>query len=254
MDAEVEANETTEYELKETLTDPSELLCESTYICVDTAKSLKMLSCPTCQKHLTEEVPANCANCVTTLLYDARLSLAKVLLEKEPLQKIVEAIVGPEPIEPLGKETASLRRAWQRQQEIVEDQQVREEEEEMRQELVRKQKLVEERRSCAQELRARLEKKRANLAIAKGALARHSKQREEALEKNGDKLKIQYDAQHSKSIETRAILCRESASLLKLSHLKKKKRDGTIKDRHYIAGLLLPDLKEINSKMENLSS
>jgi type IV secretory pathway VirB10-like protein len=248
LDAEVKANETTEHEIKETLTDTGLSIDGSFYICIDTPKAIKMASCPTCKRHLTEDVPANCANCVTNLLYNSRFELARVLLGKETLQKKVEAIVGPELETPLDEETAILRKAWQRQQENIEEQHLKEEEEDLQRELVLRKKEAEEKRAHAQALKENLEQRRANLLIAKDALARHSKKQQQELKDIGEKLKAQYDALHNRTVDTRAILCREAASLMKLSHLKKKAKDGTIQDRHYIAGLLLPDLKEINSK------
>lgn len=201
-----------------------------------------------CHKHFTDDAPGNCASCMTDMIYKCRFDLARVLLEKESLQKKVEAIVGPEPKEPLDEETARLRKAWQRQQEKLEEQREQEEEEDVRRALVLTKKKVEERRAYAQELKENLEQRKANLAIVKDALVRRNKQKQQELKEIGDKLKRDYDALHNKTVDTRAILCREAASLLRLSHSKKKTKDGTIKDRYYIAGLLLPDLKEINSK------
>jgi hypothetical protein len=184
------------------------------------------------------------------MLYTCRFDLARVLLEKESLQKKVEAIVGPEPEQPLDEETARLRKGWQRQQEKIEEQREKELQEDMQRELVLRKKEVELRRAHAQELRANLQQRRANLAVAKDALARRNKQKEQELNESSAKSKAQYDALHNKIIDTRAILCREAASLMRLSHSRKKTKDGTIKDRYYIAGLLLPDLKEINSKFD----
>ncbi|OAP63450.1 hypothetical protein AYL99_02677 [Fonsecaea erecta] len=242
LDAEVKDNETTEHEIEIPLnaTDSS---ADSTYVNVETVK----MDCPVCHEHLKESTSVNCANCVNNLLYNSRFDLARVLLEKESLGKKVEAIVGPEPEQPLDEETARLRKAWQRQQEKIEEQRVKEQEEDIRRELLIKQKELQEKKVHAQALRKNLEEQRANLAAAKQAQARNHKKKLAELKENGEKLKAQYDALHEKIIDTRAILCREAASLLRLHHSHRKTKDGTIKDRHYIAGLLLPDLKEINN-------
>lgn len=215
---------------------------------MDTPKSLEMESCPTCKKHLTEDVPVHCQNCVNNMLYNSRFELARVLLDKESLQKKVEAIVGPEPEQPLDEETARLRNAWQRQQQMIVEREEEEQEEGIRRELVLRQKEVEEKRAQANALRANLEERRANLTAAKEALATHNKQKMRELRENGERLKTQYDALHNKIVDTRAVLCRETASLLRLSYSKKRTKDGGIRDRYYIGGLLLPDLKDINSK------
>ena len=182
------------------------------------------------------------------MVYKCRFDLARVLLQKESLQKKVEAIVGPEPEEPLDEETTELRKAWQRQQEKIEEQREQEHDEDIRRALMLTKKEVEERRTHAQKLKENLEQRKANLAIAKDALNRRNKQKQQELKEENDKLKAQYDALHNRTVDTRALLCREAANLLRLSHSKKKTKDGTIKDRYYIAGLCLPDLKEINSK------
>ncbi|KIW83665.1 hypothetical protein Z517_02911 [Fonsecaea pedrosoi CBS 271.37] len=242
LDAEVKDDETTEHEIEIPLTSTGSST-DSTYINVETVK----MDCPVCHKHLAEDTSVNCANCVNNLLYNCRFDLARVLLEKESLGKKVEAIVGPEPEQPLDEETARLRKAWQRQQERIEEQRAKEQEEDMQRELVVRQKELQEKKEHAEALKKNLEERRANLAAAKQAQARNYKKRMEELKENGEKLKAQYDALHEKTVDTRAILCREAAGLLRLHHSRKKTKNGAIKDRHSIAGLLLPDLKEINN-------
>ncbi|KAJ9610558.1 hypothetical protein H2200_005335 [Cladophialophora chaetospira] len=248
LDAEVKPDEITEFTIRAPST-PADFfgLGNTTYVCVDTPESRKMASCLGCHKHFTADTPGNCASCANNMLYTARFDLARVLLEKESLQKKVEAIVGSEPKEPLDEETARLRKGWQRQQAMMEEQREKEQEEDIRRELVIKKKEVEERRAYAEKLKANLEQRKANLAIAKDALHRNSKKKQRELKEANEKLKADYDALHNKTVDTRAILCREAANLLRLTHSKKKTKDGTIKDRYYIAGLSLPDLKDINS-------
>lgn len=209
------------------------------------------MDCPICQKHLTEEEGVHCVSCTSNLLYNLRLDLARVLLEKENLAKKVEAIVGPEPdpSKPLDEETARLRRAWQRQQQISEEQRVKEQDEDLEREIVIKRKELEEKKARVQALRENLEQRRANLAAAKEAQAKGQKKKWEELRETSIKLKAHGEALHNKVVDTKAVLCREAAALLRLQHVKKKTKDGSIKDRHLIAGLWLPDLKEINSKL-----
>jgi type IV secretory pathway VirB10-like protein len=181
------------------------------------------------------------------MLYNCRFDLARVLLEKESFQKKVEAIVGAEPSEPLDEETARLRKAFQQQQANLEQQRKEEQGEEMRRVLVLRQKELEERKAHAAELKKNLAERRANLAKARDITNRRNKKLQQEAQEEGERLKAQYDALHNKIVDTRAILCREVATLLRLTHSKKKTKDGKIKDRHYIAGSLMPDLKDINS-------
>lgn len=225
-------------------------LSVSSYIHIDKKLSDKM-DCPICKDHITPEQGIHCASCASNLLYNLRLDLARGLLEKESLAKKAEAIVGPEPdpSQPLDEETARLRRAWQKQQANIEEQRVKEENEALERELMIKRKELEEKRARAQAMQENLTRRRANLAAVKLAEAKGQKKKWEELREASVKLKAQADAIHNRVVDTRAALCQETATLLKLQHTKKKMKDGTIKDRHLIAGLLLPDLKEINSEI-----
>lgn len=225
---------------------------QNCYVVVD--KTPKM-ECSVCQNRLSQEKGVHCPACARALIYNARTELAKVLLEKEELRRKVEAIVGPEPdpSNPLDEETAAMRRAWQAQCARDETQQTRERTEEIERVLAEKQKELEEKKAKAQAMREHLAQKRANLAAAKEALAKGEKKKYEELREAYNKLKVQHEAVHAKVVESKEVLCRKAADLLKLQHIKKKTKAGTIKDCYSIAGLLLPDLREINSKSSSSS-
>ncbi|KAL2422830.1 Autophagy-related protein 14 [Exophiala dermatitidis] len=243
LDAEAQAvkdHEITEHEIKDNL-NPD----QSSYIMVD--KTPKM-PCSVCQTQLSQEGGVHCAGCARAALYNVRTELAKVLLEKEALRRKVEAITGPEPdpSQPLDEETAALRSAWQAQNIRNQVQESKERTEETYRLISEKKKELEERKARAQELREKLGKRRTNLALAEESLAKDKKKHEEVKEAYG-KQKAAHDTLHNQIVESKAALCRKAAGLLKLQHTKKKTKDGVVRDRYTIGGLLLPDLRDINN-------
>ncbi|KAK5307486.1 hypothetical protein LTR99_000458 [Exophiala xenobiotica] len=233
---------TTEYEVEHPLNPYEDLVVIDT----EHSKSNKM-DCGICQKNLTQEDGPNCVGCVRSMLYPIRLELARVLLEKEAMGKKVEAIVAEdEPEEPLDNELAILRRAYQQQFEADEVQQIEEENSETERELAIAQKELELKQEKSKQLKELLDKRRANLAAAKEAERKNQAKKREELKVKSAQLKADHDIIHNKVIDAKAVLCREAASLLGLRRVKKKIKDGSIKDCYMIAQLPLPDLKDIN--------
>jgi len=205
--------------------------------------------CGVCTKSMTQEDGPHCPSCVRNMLYGVRLELARVLMEKEELGKKVEAITAEEePDEPLDDELQTLRTAFHSQVDISELQQTIDETAEIERQTTILKKEVELKKAKAKEMRANLDARKANLLAAKRAEKKGQQQKLEQLQEATAKLKAEHDAVHNKIIDAKATLCREAASLLRLQHSKKKTKEGTIKDRYFIAGLPLPDLKDINSK------
>jgi hypothetical protein len=207
------------------------------------------MDCGICEKHLTQEDGPHCPSCVRAMLYGVRLELARVLMEKEQMGAKIEAITKPqESNAPLDNELAILSAAWQNQWDAIDEEQAIEQDNELRRQLVISQKEVELKKARAQELRERLAEKKANVAAAKEALAKGQRKKYEELKAAYARGQTQHDSLHTKIVDAKAVLCREAASLLRLRHVKKKTKDGSIKDRYSIAGLPLPDLKDINSE------
>lgn len=207
------------------------------------------MDCGICQKNLTQEDGPNCVGCVRSMLYPIRLELARVLLEKEAFGKKVEAIVAEdEPEEPLDNAIAILRTAYQQQFEMDEVQQINEENSETERQLAIAQKELELKQEKAKQLKELLDKRRVNLAAAKDAARKNEAKKWEELKEKSAQLKADHDIVHNKIVDAKAVLCREAASLLGLRRVKKKIKDGSIKDCYVIAQLPLPDLKDINSK------
>ncbi|KIX01811.1 uncharacterized protein Z518_09538 [Rhinocladiella mackenziei CBS 650.93] len=207
------------------------------------------MDCSICKQHPAADGGMHCITCARNMLYGVRNQLAHILLQKEELRRKVEAIVRPEldTSKPIDEETTKLREAWQHQQSNNDGQRLQEEKEEMERQIQEIQKDTEEKQAQAKAVRERLAEKRANLEIAKHALATKGRKKLQDLEDACVKQEAQNDALHNKTVEAKATLCREAATLLRLRHSKRKAKDGTIKDRYSLGGLVLPDLKEINN-------
>lgn len=220
------------------------------YICVDTAHSRSLeMDCGFCKRLLTQEDGPHCVSCVRGTIYGVRLELARVLLEKEQLGKKVETITAEdEPHEHIDDELSILRTAWHSQVDTSELQQINDETADIERQTAIVKKEVELKKAKVKDLKENLDKRKANLVAAKKAQAKDRQQKLEKLMDEGAKLKAEHDVIHNRIMDAKAVLCREAASLLGLRHSKKKTKDGTIKDRYFIAGLPLPDLKDINSK------
>ncbi|KIV85786.1 hypothetical protein PV11_01444 [Exophiala sideris] len=204
--------------------------------------------CGICTKSLTQEDGPHCPSCVQNMLYGVRLELARVLMEKEQLGKKVEAITAEgEPDEPLDDELQILRTAYHSQVDISELQQIIDETAEIERQTTIVKKEVELKKAKAKEMRENLDARKANLLAAKRAEKKGQQEKWEKLKEESAKLKAEHDAIHNKVIDAKATLCREAALLLGLRHSKKKTKEGTIRDRYFIAGLPLPDLKDINN-------
>ncbi len=186
------------------------------------------------------------------MVYGVRLELARVLLEKEELGRKVEAITNPEePNELLDDELAILRAAWQKQWDDVEHEKAIDQEDELARQLVITRKEVELKKARAKELRDNLAQLKLNMYHAQEALHLGQREKYEELKEASERGQAQHDALHTKIVDAKAVLCREAAVLMRLRHAKKKTKDGAIKDCYLIAGLPLPDLKDINSKLNS---
>ena len=212
------------------------------------------MECSICHKHpakedgSTKEDGLHCASCALNIFYPVRLELAKVMLEKETHGRTVEQITSPEPGPNMDEDAKKMSAAWWSQFETGLSIYQREQDEEMERELEEKKKYLEELKAKVQEKKEYLAQRRSNIKVAKDALFVRGKKKLEEAKAAGEKAKAEHDAIHNRTMEAKEILCREAATLLRLRHTKVKTKDGTLKDRYFIAGLVLPDLKEINSK------
>jgi hypothetical protein len=242
LDAKAKGHLIIEHEIK------NPTLSNDTYICIDTDKSHTM-ECFTCKTLSEKEDGLVCVTCTRSLINPLRIELTKVLLEKEDLAKKVNHILDPENHPAPDEETKRLGISYQENHlREIEAEQDRLQIERVQELLAVKQKELADLRERRDILKSNNAQRRADLAKAKKeALGSRKQKLKEAKEKEA-KEKAKAEALHNKTIEAKATLCREVASLKRLRQGKKKLKDGTIKEHYFVSGLILPDLRQINSK------
>ncbi|RVX74477.1 hypothetical protein B0A52_01603 [Exophiala mesophila] len=202
-----------------------------------------------CKKHSgPAESEVLCTACVHDLINPLRLELARILLDKETLEKKVNHVLEPDLHPPTDDENKELGTTYKEKYLAkVQMEQAITEEEEVEQRLGEKEQELDS-------LRAELEKQKAEFAQRKARLDQAKQaqlvSRQEQLSKGRqqqEKDKARNDMLHNRSVDARAVLCRETASLLRLRQVKKKSKDGSIKECYAISGLWLPDLRDINN-------
>lgn len=203
-----------------------------------------------CKNHFGQaESDIHCTACIRDLINPLRLELARVLLDKESLEKKVNHVLDPDLHPSADDESSELATTYKDKYVAkLQTEQALAGEEEVEQRLAEKEQ---ERDS----LRVELEDQRAAFAQRKSRLEQATQAqlgvRREQLGKvrqQQDKDKARNDMLHNRSVDARAVLCRETASLLRLRQVKKKSKDGSIRECYAISGLWLPDLRDINSK------
>jgi len=242
LDAQATGHKIIEHEIK------NNTLSNDPYICIDTDKSHTM-DCFTCKKLSEKEDGLVCVSCTRSLMNPLRIELAKVLLEKEELEKKVNHIIDPENHAAPDEETKQLGIYYQENHlREIEAEETRMQEEKVRELLAVKQQELEALKARRDLLKSSNAKRQANFAkVKKEAKAKEKQQLIETKEKEKE-IKAKGEALHNKAIEAKATLCREVATLLRLRQGKKKMKGGTIKEHYFVSGLILPDLRQINSK------
>lgn len=242
LDAKATGHQIIEHEIK------NSTLSNDTYICIDTDKSHTM-DCFTCKKLSEKEDGLVCVACTRSLMNPLRIELAKVLLEKEELEKKVNHIIDPENHPAPDEETKRLGIFYQENHlREIEAEETRMQEEKVRELLAVKQKELEALRARRDLLKSSNAKRRGDFAKAKREAKEKEKQQFKEAKEKEKEVKAKAEALHNKTIEAKATLCREVASLMRLRQGKKKMKDGTIKEHYFVSGLILPDLRQINSK------
>lgn len=243
LDAKAEGHLITEHETK----NPN-LSDDDSYILVDTDIP-NVMDCFTCKKLAEKEDGLVCVTCTRSVINPLRIELTKVLLQKEELAKKVNHIIDPENHPAPDEDTKRLGVLYrERHLREIEAEQERAEEDRVREILEVKQKELADLKARRDALTSNNAQRKTDLAKAKKEVLSSKKQQlKEAVEKAA-KEKLKAEALHNKTIEAKATLCREVASLKRLRLSKKKLKDGTIKDYYFVSGLMLPDLRHINSR------
>lgn len=118
----------------------------------------------------------------------------------------------------------------------------------MEEDMLRLREAIQTARDEMSHRKAGLERRRTDLESIQTTLP---ERRTEVMNKLADSMRKgsqSWSGANSKTIDTRAFLCREAALLYRLRQ-KKKASGGVVGDQYLIGGLSIVDLKEINSKL-----
>lgn len=201
------------------------------------------MECDVCSK---AEEPFLCATCARTTIYLTRLEVAKVLLEKDSLGQKIENIVNSNINLPRDEQNQGFASVWESETKQMKIRRTRDE--------------IDEKKSHVQSLRhelgilqdeitkrkAEITVRRTDLESVKSRLPDRQGMTMGKMIEVKNKGTTSFDSLHKSSTNTKAFLCREAAALLRLKQ-KKRVKSGTVKDMYSIAGLFLPDLRDINN-------
>lgn len=215
--------------------------------------------CEICHRPASTRLPFHCILCARDALYNPRIQLAHILLERERLSKEVDEstastltpnnFIIPRSskfIEPSPNPSWSVQRA-------AADQALSEEKTESI--LHRNQVLREEIKKANDgiaERKARFHRRRVEFTSAKQELLQIQANGVEAVDKSIWRTQNRWDMMHSKTAQSRIFLSREAALLYGLQ-LRKRQKGGLGRDAYYIGGVPIPDLRDLNSTYIDLS-
>lgn len=180
------------------------------------------MSCSVCSAHSRL---FHCPTCARNQLYQLRIDNTQVLLEKEDLQKQVEAVQSPlRTIENDHAESLTRKELLERQLQVL-----RPEVEARKAEINRRKEVLARRRSDAESANHQLAERETGML----ASAQNTSKRVEHV----------WHSLHSKTAESRIYLCREVANLYGLQKIKSQGRET------YMLGCgFIVDLRDINGK------
>lgn len=191
-----------------------------------------------------------CTVCARTNTYLPRLEYAQILLEKDKLSQQVEKVVGLQVTKGENSDTAVESEAGQEEWQV-----------ELAQiSINEKRRHVEHLKDISENVRVETAQLKANIRVLKDKIAERRKalstiqdhvpsRRDMMLENVGNinnKATSSLLKLHQTSSDSRAQLCREAASLMRLRQ-RRIRGDITARDQFLIAGLTLPDLREISN-------
>ena len=208
------------------------------------------MQCQVCLRPGSARLPFNCTTCARNSLYEPRIQHAQILLQKEAISKDAERVVVAgqrrDTSNRVSRESTSVavEYAKAQQHDAVESTEttlghveaLREEVKQMKADIGRR--------------KAQLFQRRVDLTSAKQELEQRQQTSIEPVEKSIKKTEYRWDALHTKTVESRVFLCRETAKLYGLQQ-RRRKKSSTARDNFMIGGVPIVDLRDVNSKGSN---
>ena len=211
------------------------------------------MECDICSRTASSKLPFHCQTCSRSALYEPRLAIARVLLEKEALGTCIEDLVAPrvkqnENSPQKGERPdLALLQAWATEtaetRKVQSDAKARDVE-------LHIAALRDEIRIAKEEIsqrKARLADRRVEMDSIRNAIPDRRTAITGSIVESIRKGSQSWTGLHNRTTETRAFLCKEAALLYRLRQ-RKKVIGGLVKDQYTIGGIPIADLREINSK------
>lgn len=211
------------------------------------------MQCEICLRFASSRLPFNCTLCARDSLYQPRIQFAQLLLQKEAVEKEVGLTVADSTksnrvtLSP-GAKSSNLSPTYTVQRAVAE-QVVSEESTQTV--LVHVESLREETKNIRMEIsarKARLLRRRTDLASAKQELAQSQTSAVQPVERGIKRTEHRWDLMHKKTTESRIFLSREAALLYGL-HQRKRTKGGLGRDVYFIGGVPIADLRDLNSML-----
>lgn len=207
------------------------------------------MECEICSRAPHESLDFFCAACARNYAYVPRLQNAQVLLEKATLAGQVEDIISPKQNAHSSTDRDGNdfnRKVWRNELSHVHINETRRNVDQSRlaQEQVKAD--CQELRSQISELKARITEKRRNLETTQKSISSDHDAHSSNLAAMISSVSSSLLRLQQKSISSRASLCREAGSLMRLRQ-RRRQKDALGKEQYSVAGLTLPDLRDISN-------
>ena len=208
------------------------------------------MECDICERNNEQALNFYCTACARNAAYLPRLEHAQVLLEKNVLNKSVEqavsdhsgdGLVSPQdPLEDDGHNT------WQAKLKHLETNEIRQRLDATKDVTSLLKQEVEGMILQVQEFRSKIALKREALKTVRNAIPKSQAEKLLEISETNTKTSSSVGRLSERFSSNRAILCREAASLMRLRQ-RRRQRDAPGREQYSIAGLTLPDLRQISN-------
>ena len=217
------------------------------------------MECAICCRKYAGSLPFFCTTCARNTVYESRLEITQVLLQKEASSKEVEKalrlrskddddVAKPDNTNTFQKIASNKGHSRIILEDIhakgLKSQDNAQNISSSLHNLLEQKKKVEEEVSIRKKANA---ERRGQLSAAKRNLVHEQATAPEPIKKATAKIQAQWSSLHSFDVDSRIFLCKEAAILLGLTQQKRKK--GSARDQHMIAGIVIPDLRDLNCKL-----
>ena len=211
------------------------------------------MNCDTCSRLGSSKLPFNCATCARNVLYELRIENARALIERESLGHSIEKAVGSDAEEGSKGQKARMQKGvlsrvdLERLVALKEQAAERTTEVEATSDAI-KTSITSTRKDLA-EREATLDLRRKALAAMRKNHASKTASVLEVVQADTGKVEAKWGSAHSKIATSRKFLCKEAAELYGLRQTKRKLSNGSIKVEYMVGGVVVPDLRQLNSEV-----